>query len=57
MVTEPGLNIQRKDMMNVADIQRQETVSVRCNVRGSAGKRDQDARLGLKGKRTAVSVT
>lgn len=57
MVTEPGLNIQRKDMMNVADIQRQETVSVRCNVRGLAGKRDQDARLGLKGKRTAVSVT
>lgn len=36
-VTEPGLNIQRKDMVKVADIQRQETVAVRCNVRDSAG--------------------
>lgn len=35
MVTEPGLNIQRKDMMKMADIQRQETVAV--NVRDSAG--------------------
>lgn len=37
VVTEPGLNIERKDMVKVADIQRQETVAMRCNVRDSAG--------------------